>query len=520
MSKVRTFGSKLKHFGLDAAVHYYAREKALSRYSKEPFSNATKSDIKKAKYMAMGMDCLSVWLNTEGCTEDEIRSAVESLHDQICPVTNLVVGNNSSEDITTKYLLIMSAHDLMHPLTLAYICDAISKASEKGYSPAIIYGDELSFSGEEYFKPDFAPDDLDYTNYIGRNICVRADVWSEYKRDEAVFSDEEIYEFIKYVSGIKDGYYKPEVARIVHIPAVLFKTAYRVAKDIAVHKMPVLESEPMVSIVIPSADHIEELKVCIESILEKTTYENYEILILDNNSKEDRTFKYYDSLKNNKQINVTHIESEWNYSKINNMGVKHAKGEYLLFLNNDTEVISENWIEEMLRFGIREDVGAVGAKLYYPDGTIQHGGVTLGIRGVAGHAFLGADGESGGALNRLMHPCDLSAVTAACMLVRKDIFDEINGFDEGLSVAFNDTDLCMKIRSLGYHIVWTPYATLKHFESKSRGIDEKSPEKLARFNEESWRFQKRWIHEIIAGDPYYNPNLSLEHDDFRKKAVE
>jgi GT2 family glycosyltransferase len=253
---------------------------------------------------------------------------------------------------------------------------------------------------------------------------------------------------------------------------------------------------------------------CVTSVLEKSTYENYEILILENNSERQETFACYRQLETEEKVRILTCKTDWNYSYINNYGAEHAAGEYLLLLNNDTEVITPDWIQEMLSFALRPDVGAVGARLFYPDGTIQHAGVTLGIRGVAGHAFHGASGEAPGYQNRIITAQDLTAVTAACMMIPVEIFREVGGFDESYKVAFNDTDLCMRIRRGGYQVVYQPAAQLYHYESKSRGSDESNPEKLRRFNRESMQFQRQWCKEIYQGDPFYNPNLSIWNDDF------
>lgn len=206
----------------------------------------------------------------------------------------------------------------------------------------------------------------------------------------------------------------------------------------------------------------------------------------------------------------------FNYAAINNFGVSHAQGEYVLLLNNDVEIISPDWIEEMLMFSQRSDVGATGAMLYYPDDTVQHAGVILGIGGVGGHAHKYFRRGENGYMSRMTIAQNYTAVTAACIMIRREVWNEVNGLDEGYAVAFNDVDLCMRIRKAGYLIVWTPYAELYHYESKSRGMED-TPEKQKRFSEEVRRFQSRWAKELAAGDPYYNPNLTLEREDFSLK---
>lgn len=278
-----------------------------------------------------------------------------------------------------------------------------------------------------------------------------------------------------------------------------------------------IEGNPLVSILIPNKDHAEDLSRCIDSILYKSTYQNYEIIIVENNSVEQETFDYYQELASNPRIRVVVYEGKggFNYSAINNFGMQFAKGEHILLLNNDVEIITENWIEEMLMFSQREDVGAVGAKLYYPNDTLQHAGVILGIGGVADHAHKNFPRDAKGYMMRCWIQQNLSAVTAACLMIKRSVFEEVGGLDEeNFKVALNDVDLCMKVRAKGYLIVWTPYAEAYHHESKSRG-PENTPEKTKRFEGEILAFRKKWKKELAEGDPYYNPNLSLERTDFR-----
>ena len=206
-------------------------------------------------------------------------------------------------------------------------------------------------------------------------------------------------------------------------------------------------------------------------------------------------------------------EKEFNYSRINNFGVQYARGEYLLFLNNDTEIINENVIEEMLGYCMRDDVGIVGARLYYEDDTVQHAGVVVGLGGVAGHAFVGAAKDDPGYFRRIFVAQDYSAVTAACLMSKRKVFDKVKGFEETLAVAFNDIDFCMKVRKAGYLIVYNPYVELHHYESKSRGLED-TEEKIERFQGEIEIFQERWKEFLEEGDPYYSPNLTLDKNDF------
>lgn len=274
-----------------------------------------------------------------------------------------------------------------------------------------------------------------------------------------------------------------------------------------------IDAKPLISILIPSMNHRETLKKCLDSIREKTTYQNYEIIIIENNSTEQTIFEYYEKLKNDSQITIVKWEGKFNFSAINNYGARYAKGEYFLLLNNDVEVITPNWLEEMLMFAQRKDVGAVGCMLYYPDDTIQHAGVIMGIGGVAGHSHKYFKRNSYGYMSRLTIAQNLSCVTVACMMIPRHVYDETGGLDESFQVAFNDVDLCMRVRKAGYLIVFTPYAELYHYESKSRGLED-TPEKQKRFQGEVLHFQERWKKELEAGDPYYNPNFTLEREDF------
>ncbi|MDO5329660.1 MAG: glycosyltransferase [Coriobacteriia bacterium] len=278
-----------------------------------------------------------------------------------------------------------------------------------------------------------------------------------------------------------------------------------------------LEDNPLVSIVIANKDHIEDLDKCINSIININNYQNFEIIIVENNSENADTFEYYDNIMDPRIKVFKWPHTGFNYPSINNYGIEKSLGDYVLLLNNDTEIINEDCISEMLSVCQRQDVGAVGAKLFYEDGTIQHAGVILGIGGVAAHTFVNEPHNSLGYFGRTVMMQDLSAVTAACMLVKRKVLDEVNYLDEKLAVAFNDIDLCMKIREKGYLIVYNPYAQLKHYESKSRGYED-SPEKLVRFKNESDYFKNKWQKTLFKCDPYYNPNLTLRETGFQLKS--
>lgn len=268
-----------------------------------------------------------------------------------------------------------------------------------------------------------------------------------------------------------------------------------------------------VSIIICNKDEVPTLRKCVESILNKSTYDNYEIIIVENNSTDRKTFEYYEQLeKRSDKIRVVRFEGAFNYSKVNNFGAGHADGDYLILLNNDTEVITPDWIERMLGYCQREDVGAVGAKLYYPDKLVQHCGVVVGVGGFAGHILTHTNRGDVGYMGRLQAVMDVSAVTAACMMVKRSVYDEVGGLDEDFRVALNDIDLCMKIRDKGYLIVMHPGVELFHYESKSRGSDE-TKKNQERFKTEIRRFRTKWKQILEAGDPYYSPHLTLMYGD-------
>lgn len=472
---------------------------------------------------------------------------------------NLGISENTNaclEMSTGDYIALFDHDDVLHPSALYEMMCAICEKNAD-----FIYTDEATFISPKLsnikvinFKPDFAPDNLKANNYICHFTSFKKDLLDQTGGFRREFDGSQDHDLMLRLTE--------KAEKIVHIPKVLYywrahptsvamstssknyaaeagmkavkesiermgfsarvesskalSTIYRVSYDIV--------GDPKVSIIIPTCDHIDLLRKCVESIEEKTTYSNYEIILVENNSKQIETFDYYkELLAKYNNIKVIYWTKEFNYSAINNYGVKEAAtGEHILLLNNDTEVISPKWLEEMLMYSQRKDVGAVGAKLYYADDTIQHGGVIIGKGGVAGHMFYGVPGDDTGYMGRLWYAQDVSAVTAACMMVRRDVWDQLGGLTEEFPVAFNDIDFCMRVRKLGYLIVWTPYAELYHYESKSRGLDDEVPEKKARLLADHVRFVSRWSEELEAGDPYYNPNFTLDprYEDFTLRPEE
>ena len=270
---------------------------------------------------------------------------------------------------------------------------------------------------------------------------------------------------------------------------------------------------PMVSLIIPTRNGLQLIRACIDSIIKKTVYPNYEILIVDNGTDDVATLSYLNGLKSNMRIRIIRDDRPFNYSALNNGAVKLARGEVLGLLNNDLEVISPDWLSEMVSHALRPDIGAVGAKLWYPNDTLQHGGVILGLGGVAGHAHHQMHKGGHGYFGRASLINSFSAVSAACLVIRKALYEEVEGLNElALQVAFNDVDFCLRLREKGYRNVWAPNAELYHFESATRGSDH-TPEKLARYTKEVHYMRRRW-GDLLLNDPAYSPNLTLDHSDF------
>ncbi len=291
-----------------------------------------------------------------------------------------------------------------------------------------------------------------------------------------------------------------------HISSGLVANTYRV-------EYPIPDPAPLVSLIIPTRDQFDILSRCISSLLDKTSYPNYEIMVLDNRSEDRKTIDYLDVIDKYEAVRVIHYDLPFNYSAINNFGVGKARGSILGLINNDIEVISPDWLTEMVYHAIRPEIGCVGAKLYYPDERIQHAGVILGIGGVAGHSHKYIHKSAPGYFSRLLLVQNLSAVTAACMVVRRPVFNQVGGLNEqNLAVAFNDVDLCLRIQQAGYRNLWTPYAELIHHESVSRGEND-SPDKIERFKRETAYMKNRWGRRLNT-DPYYSPNLTLVKEDF------
>lgn len=454
--------------------------------------------------------------------------------------------NRALEIAAGEYIGLLDHDDLLAVNALYEVVNALNADA----GAEVIYTDEdkVTTDLEEHFKPHFKPDfNLDLlrsNNYICHFFVAKKELIERVGAFRKEFNGAQDYDLILRCTE--------EAENIVHVPKILYHwrvhkestsdnpmskmyaydagkkaieehlkrcdTSGEVShtKDLGFYrvKYPV-QGEPLVSILIPNKDQVDSLDKCLRSIEEKTDYHNYEIVIIENNSEKEDTFRYYEKISSEK-IRVIRWEKEFNYSAINNFGVRHAKGDYILFLNNDVEIINSDWMREMLSHCQRKEVGIVGARLYYPDDTIQHGGIIVGIGGVAGSVFVGLPKGYSGYMHKAALQLDLSAVTAACMMMKRRVFEEVGGFEEKLKVAFNDVDLCLKTREKGYLVVYNPYVELYHYESKTRGAED-TKEKVRRFQTEIEYMRSHWIDILKKGDPMYNTNLSLTKWDYSLK---
>ena len=467
---------------------------------------------------------------------------------------NMGISGNTNACLTLasgEYIGLFDHDDVLHPSVLYEYVKAIN---EQGAD--YLYCDEITFKSGDlnkmltlHFKPDYAPDNLRANNYICHFSVFSRELLDGTELFRTQFDGSQDHDMILRLTD--------NAKKIVHVPRVMYywrSHAGSVASGIeakpyaiAAAKGAVAEhlrkhgfdnfvitstrafatifriqyqilGHPKISIVIPNKDHLEDLKRCITSILEKSTYDNFEIIIVENNSETSEIKEYYKSLEGNEKIKVVTFEGAFNYSAVNNLGVRHTEGEYILLLNNDTQVITPNWLEELLMYAQREDVGAVGAKLYYGDHTIQHAGVILGLGAhrTAGHCHYKQARQNLGYMGRLCYAQNFSAVTGACLMVKKSLYEEVGGLDESFAISLNDVDFCLKLREKGLLNVFTPFCELFHFESISRGLDDQGA-KAERYNKESEQFRTKWKAVLEAGDPYYNPNFSLDKSDFSLK---
>ncbi len=448
-----------------------------------------------------------------------------------------------------NYIALFDHDDVLHPCVLYEYMKVIC---EKGAD--YIYCDEATFKGSGtvddmitlHFKPDFAPDNLRancHFSAFARRLLDGTELFrSEFDGSQdhdmilrltarakcVVHVPKLMYYWRSHAgsvaSDISAKSYAIEAAKgavAAHLTSQGFKnfeiTSTKAFETIFQIKYEIL-GNPKVSIVIPNKEHLEDLTRCITSILERSTYDNYEIIVVENNSVSEEIAAYYNKIQENPAVRVITYKGEFNYSKINNLGVSKAEGEYVLLLNNDTSVITPDWIEELLMYAQRKDVGAVGAKLYYEDRTIQHAGVVLGLGAhrTAGHSHYRVDHRNLGYMGRLCYAQNVMAVTGACLMMRKALYEELGGLDEAFAVALNDVDLCVRAWKAGQVNVFTPFAELYHYESASRGTD-LTGAGAERYEKESALFRERWKELLEQGDPYYNPNFSLDRSDFALK---
>lgn len=488
----------------------------------------------------------------DGSPDDKAKEFIEKHYGREKRIVYRKLEENGGISVNTneavalaagEYLMLCDHDDTLEPDALYEIVKAINDTGAD-----VLYTDEdkVSMDGRHYFDPNFKPDfnlfRLRENNYICHIFVVKKSLTDETGLLWSEFDGAQDFDFILRCCE--------KAQKITHIPKVLYHWrchmdstaadpsskayAYEAGrKAVREHYQRLgidakvemterpgwyrshvkVQGNPLISVIIPNKDHTDDLELCLFSMTRKSTYRNYEILIVENNSEKEETFEYYRKLPDRyPKARVLTWEKEFNYSAINNFAAKEAKGEYLLFLNNDVEILTPDWMEEMLQNCQQENVAAVGAKLYYPDDTIQHAGVVLGLGGIAGHIMCRASKEAPGYFGRMISVQEISAVTAACMMVKKSDFDAVGGLDETFQVAFNDIDLCMKFRAAGKKIIFTPYAELYHYESKSRGLED-TPEKQFRFDKEVKRFQEKWAQQLEMGDPYYSPNLSVTEGD-------
>lgn len=490
---------------------------------------------------------------------------------------NKGISGNTNACLTLAdgdYIALLDHDDVLHPSVLYAYVEAIN---EQGAD--YLYCDEATFKKDDinrmitmHFKPDYAIDNLRANNYICHFSMFRRSLLEEEQKERddaraggvtALFRSEfdgsqdhdmilrltdrakkivHIPRLLYYwrshsgstASNIEAKHYAIEAARgavadhlrrhgYEHFQITstrAFETIFKISYEIS--------GDPLVSIIVPNCDHAKDLKRLVDSIYTRSTWDHYEIIIVENGSTARETTNLYQSFEDGpmrERVRVLDFhrasDEPFNFSALVNFGVRQARGQYVLLLNNDTEVITINWIEEMLMYAQRADVGAVGAKLYFPDRKIQHAGIVLGLGAhrSAGHVHYRQAGQNLGYMGRLCYAQDMSAVTGACLMVERRKYDEAGGFDERLAVALNDVDFCLRLREKGYLNVFTPFAELTHFESASRGED-LTGENAQRYEKECALFKERWEKVLAAGDPYYNPNFSLDRSDFSLNVAE
>lgn len=494
--------------------------------------------------------CLADGSPTAGETAEMVQqmAAADSRIRYLRLEENQGIAGNTNEALAMaegSYIALLDHDDLLSPDAL-YEC---VKAINADRDTDVLYSDEdkVDMKGKKQFDPHFKPDFNLYLlrtmNYICHLFVVSRRVldaaggfrteydgaqdydfifrcveqarkiqhipkilyhWRAHRNSTSENPESKKYAFEAGLRAVKAHYRRMGVhAKVEHgIKYGMYRTVFQRPYD------------PLISVIIPNKDHVQDLDLCIRTLAAQNAYSNYEIIVVENNSIKKETFAYYKEQESRRDnFRVVTWKEGFNYSAINNFGAGFAKGEYLLLLNNDIEMLSGGCLEDMLGFCMQEGVGIVGAKLFYGDDTVQHAGVVVGLGGVAGHAFVGLPREEYGYMAKAMCTQEMSAVTAACLLVKKSVYEEAGGMTTELAVAFNDVDFCLKVRSLGYLVIYDANAQAYHYESKSRGL-ENTPEKLERFHREMRFFRDRWGEILEKGDPYYNVNLTLDRNDF------
>lgn len=489
----------------------------------------------------------------DASTAPEIQQylqTVESLDERIRLISleqNQHISRASNHGLQTaqgEWIGLLDHDDLLAPHALFSVVNHIQQYPES----RLIYSDEDKLDGkgkrvDPYFKPDWNPDLLLSQNYLCHFTCIHRSLFDQGLHfREGVEGAQDWDLFLRATEQL-------EPQQIGHIPEILYhwriheastaqstetkpyvlERSSRVLHEALERRnlqaqvgtarggywkiqYPLPSPPPLVSLIIPTRDRVNLLRTCVESLYEKTHYRNFEILIVDNDSLEEETLKYFAELSNRPNIRILKVPGEFNYSKLNNLACKEAKGTVFGFLNNDLEVLDGEWLDEMVSQALRPDIGCTGCKLTYPDGSIQHAGVILGILGVAGHLYRKFAEDSPTWFQHIQIVRNYTAVTAACLFIRREVYEQTDGFDEtALKVAFNDIDFCLQVHRLGYRNLYTPFAHLRHHESASRG-KEVTDEQIRRFQGEIRTMEQRW-QSLLQNDPAYNPNLTLDAED-------
>ena len=443
-----------------------------------------------------GHSLITVIIDRAGQNEEAVQTTRDSIVGQVRQPAGVLIANSSDtpllndvfDAVQTPFVWVVQAGDRLASFALALIAKQIAKVPDV----QCVYGDEDGYDEhgnlvQPIFKPEFDPVLQAASDYVGRTRIIS----KEHARSGAI-------------SGVESRF-------IACIPHVLLHCPASEKRFPTPALAPRGHTQPKVSIIIPTRDNVSVLQPCIESVLGKTEYPDLEVIVVDNGSCEPQTMAYLEQLRLQRNVRCIRADIPFNYSKLNNIGVEQAVGDILIFLNDDVEVIESGWLSAMVAWALQPGIGAVGARLLYSTGRIQHAGLVLGLVGVAGHPWKGVDPQSGYADFRLRYPRTVSANTGACLAVRREHFESVGGLDEFLAVAFNDVDLCLKLQQEGLRNVWTPDASLIHHESVSRGRND-TPEKRRQFEREKKIMRKRWGDQLKS-DPYYNPNLTYDVED-------